>query len=120
MLGGDITVTSNLNKGTAFTVTLPIKWEGTLQGSEPVVLSSPVQTKPAQKTILIVDDEPDVIKMISSYLTEEGYNIITATSGKEALKLAEIYHPFAITLDVIMPEMDGWEVLQKLKQNNKT
>ncbi|MCP4551726.1 MAG: response regulator [Bacteroidetes bacterium] len=120
MLGGDIIVKSTLNQGTKFTVTLPIKWEGIIQGSEPVILSSPVQINPRQKTILIVDDEPDVIKMIADYLTQEGYNIITATSGKEAIKLAETYQPFAVTLDVLMPEMDGWEVLQKLKQNNKT
>ncbi|EKD81201.1 MAG: hypothetical protein ACD_39C01911G0001, partial [uncultured bacterium] len=51
---------------------------------------------------------------------QEGYNTITATSGHEALKLAEREHPFAVTLDIIMPDMDGWEVLQGLKKNPET
>jgi CheY-like chemotaxis protein len=58
--------------------------------------------------------------MISEYLSGEGYNTITATSGSEALKMAETHRPFAVTLDVVMPDMDGWEVLQNLKKNPET
>jgi len=121
ILGGDMSVESVSGKGTTFTVTLPIKWEGEASIYEPIIAGPPSETIGAgQKTVLVVDDEPNVVLMISEYLTGEGYNTITATSGKKALELAETHRPFAITLDVIMPEMDGWEVLQNLKKNPET
>jgi len=70
--------------------------------------------------VLVVDDEIESVNMTAGFLAREGYNTISATSGAEALRLAETHQPFAITLDLIMPEMDGWEVLQKLKKNPRT
>ncbi len=121
MLGGDISMESVYGKGTTFTVTLPIQWEGRAEVYEPLTLKPPARAISAgRKTVLIVDDDPNAIAMISEYLAGEGYEPITATSGKEALNMAETQRPFAITLDVIMPEMDGWEVLQHLKENPAT
>ncbi len=119
MLGGTISVQSTLGQGSKFIITLPIEWQGIAPTYEP--LSFPLATPQSKKkTILIVDDNPQVVTMISNYLSEEGYHTVIATSGQKALELAEVHHPFAITLDVIMPEMDGWETLQNLKKNKKT
>jgi CheY-like chemotaxis protein/signal transduction histidine kinase/CHASE3 domain sensor protein len=119
ILGGDIKVKSKLGKGSIFTITVPVKWHQGISGDE-VFSSDKTSSQFAENTILVVDDDPEIVKGISEYLNENGYKTIIATSGEEALELAEKYQPFAITLDVIMPEMDGWEVLQKLKTNTKT
>ena len=120
MLGGELSVQSTPGKGSTFTLTIPIKWSGLIPGFGPLAEITPGQIISEQKTVLVVDDEPDVLTMISEYLSLEGYNVLTATSGEKALRLAQEHRPFAITLDVIMPEMDGWEVLQHLKENPGT
>jgi len=120
MLGGNIAVQSSPGKGSAFILTLPSVWQGIAPVHEAVVLRKPSTVKSKRKTILVVDDEPEMAAMISRYLLQEGYNTLTATSGTEALELALRELPFAITLDIIMPDMDGWEVLQGLKKNHET
>ena len=114
ILGGKIDVKSKLGEGSIFRISLPIIWYEKIEFPQGLKLKD-VISQAESNTILVVDDNPEVVKGISKYLEESGYKTISATSGKEALKLAEEYQPFAITLDVLMPEMDGWEVLQKLK-----
>ncbi|HEC62766.1 MAG TPA: response regulator, partial [bacterium] len=120
ILGGTLSVTSTLGKGSSFILTLPILWKGEAPEYEPLTYGVSRKILPEQKTILVVDDEPEVATMISGFLSTKGYNVIAATSGKEALGLAKSEHPFAITLDIFMPDMDGWEVLQELKQDPDT
>ncbi len=120
LLGGDILVESRYHEGTLFSVILPIRFSAdkSRSSTRPTVLTE--LEPPAQKTVLIVDDEPDARAIISDALIEAGYGTVQASNGTEALELAEIHSPFAITLDIIMPDMDGFEVLQNLKRNHKT
>ncbi|MBT3168864.1 MAG: response regulator [Candidatus Cloacimonetes bacterium] len=117
LIGGKIEVDSKVAKGSVFKISLPLKWQfGTIKEAEFKLK----KIRSDRKTILIVDDEPYMIQLIADVLEAEGYNSIAALSGREALLLAEKYKPYAITLDIVMPEIDGWEVLQKLKQNPVT
>ena len=66
--------------------------------------------------ILVVDDDVTLLRFLRDYLSEEGYTVITASSGTEALRLAYRDHPHLVLLDVMMPGMDGWEVTARLRQ----
>lgn len=68
-------------------------------------------------TILLVDDEPDILEIVGYNLTNEGYHIITAENGVEALKKAKKELPHLIILDVMMPEMDGIETCERIREN---
>ena len=96
---------------------------GCATGEEPysiAILIQELQRKERLNLSVNIFATDDVLTMISEYLSLEGYNVLTATSGTKALRLAREHRPFAITLDVIMPEMDGWEVLQHLKKDPDT
>ncbi|HTK82900.1 MAG TPA: response regulator transcription factor [Bacteroidota bacterium] len=71
------------------------------------------------KTILIVDDEKDIVDLLKYNIQKEGYGVLTARNGKQALELAQ-QQPHLILLDVMMPELDGWQVVKKLKGSPKT
>ncbi|MDL2264960.1 hybrid sensor histidine kinase/response regulator [Parabacteroides sp. OttesenSCG-928-G21] len=70
--------------------------------------------------VLIVDDVPTNVMLVQAILKKEGYTLITCDSGPKALKIAQEKHPNLILLDIMMPEMDGYEVLQHLKSNPET
>jgi len=65
--------------------------------------------------ILLVDDEPDILEILSYNLTAEGYNVLTASNGLDAVKSAKEYLPHLIILDVMMPEMDGIEACGQIR-----
>ena len=71
-------------------------------------------------SVLVIDDDPDAQELMKKFLLKEGYNIMQATSGHIGLELASQHLPDLITLDVMMPEMDGWEVLASLQNNEAT
>ena len=72
------------------------------------------------KKILIVDDEDDILHFLDLVLREKGYWVATATGGQEALTRAQLERPDLILLDIMMPQMDGWEVLKLLRVDEET
>ncbi|MBI3977725.1 MAG: response regulator, partial [Chloroflexi bacterium] len=118
MMGGDITVESEYGKGSAFTIRLPVVVFDRKEEPAPTAVAplSPRAVSPAAgSTILVVDDDPVVRDLITRFLGKEGYRVVTAAGGEEGLRIAGEIRPAAITLDVIMPNMDGWSVLAALK-----
>lgn len=119
VLEGSIEVESELGIGSVFTVTLPLSHSN--EGSAaPVLLNEVIEKGDHDKTILIVDDDDELVLELSKKMKSEGFHVLTAFSGETAIDLAIKHNPFVITLDIVMPEMDGWEVLQKLQQNSAT
>jgi len=67
------------------------------------------------KTLLVIDDNPDVAALFARFVRDEGYRVLQASTGPAALRLAQQARPDAITLDVLMPSEDGWDILRRLK-----
>ena len=120
LLGGDVTVKSEPNKGTVFTATFqPAELvESELKANSPVSVGT--DGKPGQKKILVIDDDPTVLGLMQRHLDKEGFGVLTASDGNEGVKLARKAQPDAITLDVLMPGIDGWSVLRTLKADPET
>jgi len=113
MMGGDVTVASEPGKGSVFTVRLPASADGA------VTSAAAAGRHPAETNcILVIDDDPTARELLSEQLKAEGFSVATASGGLEGLKLAKQLRPSVITLDVIMPDLDGWSVLAALRQDS--
>ncbi len=116
LMGGDLMATSEPGKGSVFAVELPVN-VAALSG-EPAPRSQ-ADPQPGAD-VLVVDDNPNARDLLDRTLRKEGYQTALASSGIEALEMARQLRPAAITLDVMMPGMDGWAVLGQLKTDPLT
>ncbi len=119
MMSGTIDVESEIGKGTTFTVRLP-KRAGNVANLSPATASVALLPDTVRESIghvLVIDDDPVIQDLMKSFLTRQGYTVTVADSGPEGLLRARELKPDVITLDIAMPEMDGWSVLSALKND---
>ncbi len=114
MMGGDIAVESEVRKGSTFVVRLPVEASAAALPTPPAEALS--ESWPAgTSTVLVIDDDAAVRDLLQRFLSKEGFRVVSASGGEEGLRLARKLRPDVITLDVMMPGMDGWAVLTALK-----
>jgi signal transduction histidine kinase/CheY-like chemotaxis protein len=114
LMGGDVSVASEFGRGTTFTIRLPAVVRERLEESTAREAGRRESGETAG-SVLVIDDDPMVGDLLRRFLGKEGFQVVTASSGEEGLRLAADVRPDVITLDAIMPGMDGWMLLSRLK-----
>jgi signal transduction histidine kinase/CheY-like chemotaxis protein len=111
--GGRVSLESQLGAGSTFSFTLPL-----LSGA--AVVTRSIEVEPRLDRVLVVEDDANAYELIAAALQSAGFLSIRARHGDEALRLARESKPIAVTLDLVLPGIDGWEVLKRLKSDEAT
>lgn len=114
LMGGYMEVVSELGSGSTFTVWLPAEVDAGPSGGDTAVVQSQAMWQ-NRKQVLVIDDDPTARQLLQRYFEEEGYSVILAETGLQGLAKAKALRPSLITLDIQLPDISGWEVLEIIK-----
>jgi len=140
LLGGDIVLHSDVGHGSTFIILLPLQGPAVETSASPIETTAPTATRLPATTallpesipddrasitaddtvILIVEDDPVFARILADMIHRKGYQVLAAADGESGLQLATHYRPTGILLDVMLPGMDGWTVIARLKEDPAT
>ena len=121
MMGGDLSVQSRLGEGSTFTVSVPVRVDAleaarrSATEGQDVAASGRASRMPGARPVLVIDDDAAARELLRRTLEAQGFTVATADSGEAGLGVARQLQPIAITLDVMLPGLDGWQVLREIK-----